>query len=106
MTYDQYWRSNYWVEWAFLEAEKLRQKRLNETAWLNGLYVYDAVSVSLANAFRKSGSPEVKYPGEPYEFAKEKTQKEIEDQEERDRIIAKLYMQNMARVGKNWGKKQ
>jgi hypothetical protein len=34
----------------------------------------------------------------------ETTEEEKKKQEEAERIRAKLYMQNMMRVGKNWGK--
>jgi hypothetical protein len=90
MTYDQYWQSNYWDEWVFLEADRLRQKRANEQAWLQGLYIYDAFGSVLANAFSKKGTNAVKYPEKPYDFGqKEETpQKKIEA--ERKRAFAYL----------------
>ncbi len=103
MSYDEYWHGDVWLVEAYREADKLRQERQNEGFWLQGMYVHEAVSVSIGNAFRKSGSNPVKYSSKPYDFTnREKTEEEIAREEENDRLKAMLYMNNMVRAGKNW----
>lgn len=106
MPYELYWYGDVWEVKAYREADELRQRRFNSEAWLQGMYFYDAISCSLKNALSKSGTAPAKYPEKPYLVDKdEKTEKEIEREEELDRIKAKLYMKNMVRAGKSWGNK-
>lgn len=104
MTYDQYWYGDVWLSKAYLEADRLRKEQMNTELWLQGMYFYDAISCSLQNAFRNKSDPPAKYPTEPYSiFPKQETKQEKEQREEAERLQAKLYMQQMVRVGKNWG---
>ena len=59
---EQYWDDDPWLVVAYREADKLKTERMNHEAWLHGFYVFNAVSISLSNAFRKQGSPAEKYP--------------------------------------------
>lgn len=71
---------------------------------MQGMYVHEAVSIAIGNAFRKSGSTPMKYSSEPYHFCgHEKTEEEIAREEENERLKAMIYMNNMVRAGKNWG---
>lgn len=80
-------------------------ERENHGYWLQGLYIHDGFSVGLTNALSKKGSTPKKYPTEPYQiFGNEKTEEEKAREEETDRLKAKLYMQNMVRAGRSWGK--
>lgn len=94
---------------AFLKADKERQNRQNQEAWLQGLYFYDGLSCAIANAFKKESEQPSKYPEQPYDiFQEEKndrtmTEQEMEEQEEQERLQARLYMQQMVWAGKNWG---
>ena len=99
MTYDQYWFEDPWIAKTFREADKLRQARINEEAWLNGVYVAMAISGTIGNAFRETGAPKMEYPQEPYPL-KEKEQID----EDTEALMAKVYMNNMVRAGRNWGK--
>lgn len=104
MTFDQYWYGDVWLSKVYLEADRLRQERMNSELWLQGLYYYDAVCCALQNAFRNKRDPTAKYPENPYDiFPKKETQQERESREEAERLQAKLYMQQMMRAGKNWG---
>lgn len=88
----------------FLEADKLRKEQMNTELWLQGMYCYDALCCSIQNAFRKKSDPPAKYPEKPYDiFPKRETKQERQQREEAERLQAKLYMQQMMRVGKNWG---
>lgn len=95
---------------AFREADRLRQQRMNANAHLQGLYIYEALlDVSpVLHAFAKKGTKPIKYRQKPYELFGEKENKKTEDEkkrrEESERLQAKIYMRQMVRVGKGWGK--
>lgn len=45
---------------------KNKRNEIDAEEWKMGLYVYTGVQTALANAFRKSGTPPVKYPKENF----------------------------------------
>lgn len=51
MTYKEYWEGNNELPSLYLKKFKLEQERVNEQAWLMGLYVYDTLC-NLAPMFR------------------------------------------------------
>ena len=65
-SYSEYWDAPAYVFAGYLEAELYRREQQNHNAWLHGLYVYNAVSSSLAIAFwdKKGKKPEdyLQYP--------------------------------------------
>ena len=90
----------------YREADKRRMERINAEAHLMGLYVYEALcDVSpVLHAFAKKGTKPKPFRTEPYSLNggnKEKTEK----QEEAERLRAEIYMKQMVRAGKNWGKR-
>lgn len=105
MTFDQYWYGDVWLVKLFRKADRLRQERRNTELWLQGMYVFDAMSSALQNSHRtKISDPVAKYAEKPYDiFPKKETRQEKEAREEAERLQAKLYMQQMMRAGKNWG---
>lgn len=105
MTFDQYWYGDVRMTKFFVEADRLRQERMNDEAWLQGMYFFHAMSSALHNSNRtKNSDPIAEYPAKPYEIYKKKeTKQEREAREEAERLQAKLYMNQMMRVGKNWG---
>ena len=110
MTYDEYWYGDVWMVVAYREAERHRKERKNWELHLQGLYFYEALcDVSpILHAFAKRGTKPNPYRTEPYKLYGSNEPEESEEaqkkREEADRIKAKLYMQNMVRAGKNWGK--
>lgn len=50
---------------AYDKANELRTRETDRMYFLLGHYMYEAVSTSLANAFRKKGTQAVKYREEP-----------------------------------------
>lgn len=64
MSWHDYWYGDPRALRYYREAEKKRQEALNEQAWLQGIYIYKAVSTALTNAFAKKGTP-----AEPYMLA-------------------------------------
>lgn len=107
MTYDQYWYGDVHMARAFYKADRLRQKRMNEEAWLHGAYVLRALDATVCNAFRKKGDPPSEYPKEPIwddEWDEDYRQVMTEEREETEALYAEAYMTNMMLAGKNWGK--
>lgn len=48
------------------DAQVLKDEIKDMWCWFMGAYVHEAMSVTLANAFSKKGSKEVKYREEPF----------------------------------------
>lgn len=91
MTWEQYWNEPAWLFDIFIEADKKRQERENSLAWLNGLYVYDAISSVAANILSKTNAQKAKYPEKPYDFSGEKKEpSQAEIKEKRQKMIAYL----------------
>lgn len=110
MTWDQYWYGDVWMVGAFLEAEKMRIEKQNQFLWMQGLYIYEALcDVSpVLHAFAKKGTKPQKYKTEPYPlFGKNSAPDPDREEkiEEANRLKAELYMRQMVKAGKNWGKR-
>lgn len=84
MTYEQYWDMSPYLVIAYRKAYKLKREIANEQAWLQGLYVYDAFAVCMANAFAKRGAKKENYLEKPVDiFPLTDAEKERREQEER-----------------------
>lgn len=107
MTYEQYWYGDPWMVRAFYKAHKLRQKQMNESAWVNGLYVAQAIASTVGNAFLGEGAEPIEYPEEPFPlYGEEKVEREKSpEQEEAEAVWAKAWMMSFVQAGKNWGKR-
>lgn len=103
MTYEQYWYGDPLMVRAFYKAEQLRRKRMNEKAWLHGLYVYRALDATVGNIVRKSGTELAEYPRKPLDMGDE-AETEKEEREDQEALWAQAYMSNMVLAGKNWKK--
>lgn len=104
MTFDQYWYGDVWLSKVYLEADRLKQERMNSGLWLQGLYYYDAMCCAIQNAFRKKSDPPAKYPEKPYElFKREKTDAEKQKEAEEERKKAIAYFNSFAKHKKKLG---
>lgn len=83
MTYEQYWEQSPYLAVAYRKAYRLRREADNEQAWLQGLYVFDAFAVCLANAFAKRGAKKQNYIEKPIDIypltEREKKRREAEE---------------------------
>lgn len=83
MTYEQYWEQSPCLAVAYRRAYRLKREAENEQAWLQGLYVFDAFAVCLANAFAKRGSKKQNYIEKPIDIfpltEREKKRREAEE---------------------------
>lgn len=106
MSYNEYWHGEATAAKYYYEAEKMRQERVNNEAWLYGIYTLSALQATIGNMFKKQSDSPIEYPKEPIGFKMSESEKEKSDQlrEEQEVAFAKLYMDNLLRVGKDWGK--
>lgn len=105
MTYDQYWYGDVRMTEVFRNAHKIRMEEQNQMLWLQGQYVYNAIcSVApVLVTMPKKGAEILPYPDFLPLFQDGETKRAQEEKEEKERLQAKLYMQQMMRAGKNWG---
>lgn len=92
MTYDQFWDGEVTAHKCFREAKKIRIAEQNQMAWLQGMYVYEAIA-DLAPALKAFAKGNVKpYAKEPYDLfeAERKARAEREERERYERIKAKV----------------
>ena len=66
MSVTEFWDGEPSLAVAYRKAEELRQKKKNEEAWLNGLYVYRAIC-SVASYFSQDKNSHIDYPAKPLE---------------------------------------
>lgn len=83
MTPTQYWEESPYLAVAYRKAYRLKREAKNEQAWLQGLYVFDAFAVCLANAFSKRGAKKQTYIEKPIDIfpltEREKKRREVEE---------------------------
>ncbi len=67
----------------YMDKIKIKKELENQQAWLQGLYFFNAISVSLYNSFgRKEGQPAENYMESPIDFEHMKTKEEIEREQQ------------------------
>ena len=85
MSYDQFWFMDVDLVRAYREADRIRQKRIDEEMWLMGMYVYQAVG-SLHPLFNSLKPSDAKpYLEEPFSYTNFQ-EKANEEQPEEERI--------------------
>lgn len=84
MSSKEFWEDDPQLYWAYqtfyLKQQEINFERDNQYMWLQGMYIYEGVSVALHNAFQKT---QRNYAEEPYDLKakrqEKKTDKEIND---------------------------
>lgn len=76
MTEEQYWDRDCLLVKFYREAEELRKERMNQQAWLQGMYFYDALSriSPVLHAFAKRGTKAKPYVEEAYPITKKSSE--------------------------------
>ena len=96
MSYDEFWNAPPHLAVAYRKAYKIKREIANEEAWIQGMYVFDAFAVCLANAFKKSGARIQNYLEKPLDiFPLTEQEKKKREQEEYAKMQAAL--ESMAR---------
>lgn len=105
MSYAEYWEGDSKLAQYYREAYRIKQDEINNNAWLQGMYIYDAVSTALHNALRgmgKSKPPVRDYAKQPYEFKnKVKTEAEKAKEIQIEQEKAAAWMENFVRVNQS-----
>lgn len=80
MTYDQFWDGDVSAHRAYREAEKLRLREVNQTLWLQGMYVYEAIGnlAPYIKAFSKARPKP--YPDRPYDIFEDDRKRRLEEE--------------------------
>ncbi len=83
MSNKDFWEEDPELLWAYrksyLDKFKLQKEVNNFVAWLNGVYVFNAIQVGIYNSFgRKDNQPALNYYEQPIDFnAKPKSKEEL-----------------------------
>ena len=92
MTNEEYWYAPPRLAVAYREANKLRMRRANEDAWLQGLYIREAIR-EVAAGFDSSNRKKPQYPKDPIDLGLEtEAEKKDKAKREREKIIASLSL--------------
>ena len=111
MTYEQFWDGDPWMVRAYKKADEIKQERENQAAWLQGLYIYEAIAdlSPILRAFSKARKPEP-YPEEPYTLntsisKKRQAEKAEEERKKNDQMFIDYMNAWAKRVNENMAKK-
>ena len=105
MSFAEYWEGDPILAQYYRKAYQIKQDEINYNSWLQGLYIYDAVSTALHNALRgmsKNKPPAKDYAKRPYEFknkVKTEAEKAREIKIEQDKAAA--WMENFVRINQS-----
>ena len=107
MSYEQYWEQSPYLACAYRKAYRLLREMMNEQAWIQGLYVFDAFAVCLANAFAKRGAKKQNYIEKPIDIypltESEKKRREAEEsakmQQAMEEMIRKQKREKKQKLG-------
>ena len=105
MSYAEYWDGDPMLARYYRKAYHIKQEEINNNAWLQGMYIYDAVSTALYNSLRGMGKnkpPAKDYAKQPYEFKnKVKTEAEKAKEVQIEQEKAAAWMENFVRINQS-----
>lgn len=88
MTYEQFWLEDPWKAKWYREAYIERRRAENRRDWMLGAYVYNAMSITLSNAFRKKGTKAENYLEEPFPVFETKEERLAKERKEAAKMEA------------------
>ena len=95
MTYEQFWEKESWLVKSYREAQKIRSRDVNYSAWLNGVYILQALQSGIPvilNGIVKQPVTLPNYPEKPIDL----DQKSKEEQEKKQIELQRAKMREMA----------
>ena len=102
MSYAEYWEGDPSLARYYRKAYQIKQEEINNNAWLQGLYIYDAVSTAMHNALRDKKTRIREYAKQPYDFKnREKTEAEKAKEVAIEQQKAAAWMENFVRINKS-----
>lgn len=98
----EYWHGDPTHLKYYVKKHEIENENKNYEAWLQGLYIYDAIGIALHNAFRKKGEKAEKYRDRPIRITPlTEAEKQKNAEVERQKIIA-----NLTSWGKAWERRE
>lgn len=95
MSFEQFYNGDVTLANIYRKAYEIKNERDNNQLWLQGMYIYDAISTTIYNVFcRKAGQPASSYPQSPYPINQKQLEEDHEKSVERERAKAKVWMEN------------
>lgn len=67
----QFWDMNPRIVNAHKQGFKLKKEEQNAFAYIQGVYVRDALASTVGNMMKKKGAKAIEYPSQPYDLYKE-----------------------------------
>ncbi len=99
MTYDEFWNQDAAMVRAYRKADELKRRRQNETLWMQGWYMRDALLSTVGNMFAGKSSAPIEYPAEPYPVTAEQVaEKEAAEQRKMEERMKADMMAMAARM--------
>ena len=71
MSYEEFWNQDVTMVRAYRKADEFKRRRQNETLWMQGWYIRDALLSTVGNMFADKGAKPFEYPKEPYPVTEE-----------------------------------
>lgn len=98
MTPTEYWDGDPSLVTAFREAKRIKNEELNQTLWLQGMYIYEAISdlAPILRSFAKKGTKAKPYSERPYALTADDRKKAKKKEEQKGYDKAKRYMAAIA----------
>ena len=107
MSYSEFWDGDVYLVRTYRKAYGIRKEIDNYKAWLQGLYIYEAIcdASPILRAFSKARKP-APYPHEPYALNTEISKKRRETSEERRRKAEdEIFVANMNAWAESFNKR-
>lgn len=83
MTYDEYWDGEVQMHKQVRKAYRIKQEHADYQAWLNGMYVCEAIATCFSGKKKAH-----KYPSEPYSTKQREEQERHREQVRKERAAA------------------
>lgn len=98
MTYELYWEGDPWLAKAYRDAYEMKRDYDNQTLWMNGIYVFNAIGTAIANIHLdgKHHAP-VPYLKEPIRI-RPYTEEELKAKKEKEQDDVIRYLDEWAKA--------
>ena len=106
MTYNEFFYKESWLVKSFRKAYRIRQDEINHSAWLQGLYIVQALNSGVPvvlNGMMKQVKDLPNYPSKPIEFS-DKSEKKVE--EDRMKLQVAKMKEMMEQFNSTFARKQ
>lgn len=101
MSYEQFYNQDVELARFYRQAYEIQETRHNSHMWLQGMYIYDAISTSLYNVFcRKSGQQASSYPSQPYPLTDKQKEEDQQITIQEEQAKAQVWMNTLVNAYK------